>query len=62
MKKVLPPGMTLLEEIDAFYRQQKSNGGIIERLGHLEYRMWGFIKRIARRKKETVNHGPPKPL
>jgi len=38
---------TLFDEILAFYEQQKDNAECIKKLGHVEYRMWGFIKRIA---------------
>ena len=47
----IPPKDTLFEEIQAFYEQQKDNAKDIKELGCLEYRMWGFIERIAGREK-----------
>ena len=46
---------TLFDEIKAFYEQQKDNAEEIKKLGHVEYRMWEFIRRIAIRGGENMN-------
>jgi len=47
----IPPKDTLFDEIQTFWEQQKENAEEIKKLGHVEYRMWGFIERIAGRGK-----------
>ena len=46
----IPPKDTLFDEIQAFWEQQKDNAKDIKELGCLEYRMWGFIERIVKRR------------
>lgn len=53
---------TIRAEIRAFYAQQKDNKRAIQDLGHLEYRMFDLIERLATRGrvKRMITPRPPR--
>ena len=54
---LFPLEESLLAEIHAFHEQQKGNADLIQKLGHVEYRMWTFIERIVAQKTTKPKEG-----